>query len=501
MRKFVDRENRKTKSMTDTSELVVGVDLGTQGVRIIITDARGCVVAQTARALPVMPTTADGTFEQDPEQWWIVAADGLRAVMTHLADHTRLQALTVVSTSGTLCFLDMEGNSVRPAIMYSDQRAQNEAALFNHVGNTLISRVGYRFNASFSLPKLLWVQRHEPHTFAATRFFAHAADLLVGRLTGEHGVSDWSHALKSGYDLIEECWPDFIDDKFGLPGDRFPQIVPPGTLIGQVTPAAAAMTGLPSGLRVIAGMTDGCAAQIAGGANEPGQWLSVLGTTLGIKGVTTELLRDPQGRIYSHRHPTGIWLPGGASNTGGEVLAHRFGGVDLTVLDRQAEAITPSGLVSYPLERVGERFPFINPQARGFVLGTTATPEAFYTACLEGVGYLERLAYATLAALGAPIEEPIRMAGGGARSHVWLQIRANILNRPLVVPRQTEAAFGAAILAASASLHPDLISATRAMVHLDREITPQPDTSPYEEAYARFLVACYERGYLASPNV
>ncbi len=485
--------------MADTSELVAGVDLGTQGVRVILADAGGNVVAQATQALPVTPATGDGTFEQDPEQWWTAAADGLRAAIAQISDSMRLQALTVTATSGTLCLLDREGDPVRPALMYSDQRAQNEAALLNHVGSALISRVGYRFNASFSLPKLLWVQRREPHTFAATRFFAHAADLLVGRLTGEYGVSDWSHALKSGYDLIEECWPDFIKDKFGLPGDRFPQVVPPGTLIGRVTAAAAETTGLPSGLPVIAGMTDGCTAQIAGGANEPGQWLSVLGTTLGLKGVTRRLLRDPQGRIYSHRHPAGIWLPGGASSTGGEVLAHRFAGADLAALDRQAEALTPGDLVCYPLERVGERFPFVNPEARGFVLGNPTTPAELYTACLEGVGYLERLAYATLIDLGATVAGPIRMAGGGARSRVWLQIRANILNRPLVVPRQTEAAFGAAILAAGAGLYPDLISATRAMVHLDQEITPAPDTSAYEEGYARFIAACRERGYLPAP--
>lgn len=492
------------------SELVAGVDLGTQGVRVLIADASGTVVAGAARSFPIPPEHPDGMVEQDPEQWWEATAACLREATTALgARRADLRALAVTATSGTLCLLDAAGHPVRPAIMYSDRRATDEAVRLNDAGRSLTERLGYRFDRSFALPKLLWVQRHEPETFARARYFAHAADVLTGHLTGDYGISDWSHALKSGYDLLEARWPDFIGSALGLPGGHFPRIVPPGAVIGQVTTGASAATGLPAGCNVVAGMTDGCTAQIAGGAIEPGQWLSVLGTTLVVKGVTTALLRDPAGRVYCHRHPAGMWLPGGASNTGGEVLARRFGDADLATLDQRAAALTPGDLVCYPLERTGERFPFVSTTARGFVIdsntGAALTPEQvrnllpeqLYTACLEGVGYLERLAYATLAGLGAQVEGPIRTAGGGARSRVWLQIRANILNRPLVVPQHSEAAFGAAILAASAALHPDVSAATRAMVRLRDTIEPQaPIVAHYAERYEQFVMACRERGYL-----
>ncbi len=480
--------------------LVMGIDIGTQGARVIVADGAGQVIAQASHTFPPPSSAADGGFEQDPRQWQSAVAAGLREVTVALGERCDdLAALAITATSGTICPLDERGRPLRPALMYSDRRATAEAAHINSIGQSFTRRLGYRFDASFGLPKLLWLQRNEPDTFAAARYFAHAADVLIGQLTGDYGVSDWSHALKSGYDLIDERWPDFIETELGLPLDHFPRITRPGAVIGQVSARAAEETGLPVGLAIVAGMTDSCASQIAGGATEPGQWLSVLGTTLVFRGVTAELLRDPQGRVYSHRHPMGMWLPGGASSTGGETLARRFAGADLVALDRQAAALTPSGVICYPLERVGERFPFARPDARGFLLDEQAVAEGsplHYTACLEGVAYLERLGYTTLEGLGARIDSPICITGGGARSQVWSQIRADVLERSLLAPEQTEAAFGAAVLAASAMLYPDLSSATRAMTRMRAIIEPRLDAARYQEHYARFVAACRERGYL-----
>jgi xylulokinase len=487
---------------TSTPELVIGVDVGTQGVRVIIADPAGQVVSQASVPFPPETTFApqdEARFEQDPRQWWEATAACLRQATTTLPAPRRasLAALAVTATSGTICLLDRHGEPLHPAIMYSDQRATDEADWLNETGDTAIQRTGCRFQASSGLPRLLWLQRHHPDLVARARYFAHASDVLVGNLTGDYGVSDWSHALKTGYDLVENRWPDYISSLPGLPAANFPRIVPPGTIIGSVTPAAAAASGLPAGLAVVAGMTDGCTAQIAGGATEPGQWLSVLGTTLVIKGVTTTLLHTPHGHIYSHRHPAGSWLPGGASNTGGEVLARRFANANLATLDQRAARLTPTGLICYPLERIGERFPFARPDARGFLVGTPPSTDHHYTACLEGVGYVERLAYQRLAELGAaPIGGPLRVAGGGARSLPWLQIRADILNLPLLIPQQIEAAFGAAVLAASATCHHDLSTAARAMVHMRAQVDPHPHAERYTPLYQQFVAACRERDYL-----
>lgn len=486
-------------------ELFLGVDIGTQGVRAFVADATGTLVAHASKPLRLdaVPSLAPGWFEQHPQHWWEAMVACLHQITTTLGERCAgLHALAITATSGTVCVLDAQGRSIRPAIMYSDQRATEETALLNDAATTVNFQPGYRFSASFGLPKLLWLQRHEPATVARCHTFAHAGDVLVAQLTGTTGVSDWSQALKSGYDLCAERWPSDLLAAVGLPDTLFPRVVPPGTPIGDVTPHAAEATGLPAGLTVVAGLTDGCAAQVAGGAVEPGQWLSVLGTTLVLKGVTTDLLHDPHGRIYSHRHPQGLWLPGAASNTGGEVLARHFPNTDLAALDRQAANLTPSGIVCYPLQRIGERFPFDCPTAEGFVLGTASSNEQFYTACLEGVGYCERLAYETLDSMGAQIAGPVRATGGGARSVEWLRIRATILKRVLLVPQHPDAAMGAAALAASASAYPDLAAATRAMVRVQHEIEPLPEpaTAPYDQLYEQFVTACRERGYLDTPG-
>jgi xylulokinase len=481
--------------MADLGPLFIGVDLGTQGARALAADAAGAVLARAAAPLATS-TGPGGRVEQRPDEWWAAAAACLRAVTAELgARAAAIAALSVTATSGTICLLDAAGQPLGPAIMYSDRRAAAEAELLNLAAGQL-GRRAPRFDASFGLPKLLWLLRHAPDALAQAAHVAHAADLIVGRLCGDYGVSDWSHALKSGYDLIGLRWPAELLDAVGLPAHKLPRVVAPASPLGRVGPQAAAATGLPAHTLVIAGMSDGCAAQIAGGAAAPGQWLSVLGTTLVLKGVSADLPADPSGAIYAHRHPDGHWLPGAASATGGGALAARFPGADLAALDVQAAALTPSGALCYPLQGIGERFPFASPAARSFLLGAESGGPAEYTAILEGVAYLERLSYELLEGLGYTVEGPIRAAGGGARSPLWLQLRADVLGRPLLVPAEVEAAFGAAVLAAAVA-HPGLSAATRAMSHVRAEVPPRPDAARYQQPYARFCAELRERGYLA----
>lgn len=274
----------------------------------------------------------------------------------------------------------------------------------------------------------------------------------------------------------------------------------PGSPIGPLVPSIASALRLSSHVLVVAGLTDGCASQFAAGATEPGAWVSSLGTTLTIKGVSSELVKDPQGRIYCHRHPELGWLPGGASNTGGEVLAQRFPGADLAAYDTRAAALVPTSLLAYPLVRHGERLPFVVPGAEGFIVGESDLhPDLLYAAFLEGVALLERLAYAVVSDLGVPVVGPIRTVGGAARSQLWLRIRASVCNRPFIVPEVADAAMGAAVVAAAGRLHPDLRSATRAMVRSSSEVAPDPGWVPaYEERYARFKDELRARGYLAT---
>jgi len=470
---------------SSSSDLLVGgIDVGTQGMRVVVVDLAGRLRAHSAESFAA---SAGGSGEADPERWWAAACRCLRRV-TRMIDPAALQALAVTSTSGTVVLLDARDRPLRPALMYSDRRAVAEA---EHLNATLGSDA---VQPSDPPAKLLWVRRHDPESWARTARVAHAADVLTARLTGTW-ATDWSHALKSGYDVVHMRWSRALETA-GVSATLFPPVVPPGTVIGTAH-ASAADTGLAPGTSVVAGMTDGCTSQLAAGASAPGEWCSTLGTTLVLKGVTTARLSDASRGIYSHRHPDGLWMPGGASATGGECLRREFPDADLPAMDDLAASLTPTGLVAYPLIGSGERFPFVAPHAAGFLLGRPGSAAERYAAYLEGVAYVERLAYEVLAQLDAEVGDVIATAGGGARSRIWMQIRSDVLDRRLRRPVLPEAAAGAAILAAMPVTGESLQQRVRSMVHADWEAAPRPRLQgAYLANYNAFVSALVERGYL-----
>lgn len=482
---------------------VIGIDVGTQGARVVACDPQGVIQAQAAEPFDLSSGSElpPRWAEQSPEMWWAAVSQCLRRLVTDLRRQGHppetIQALAVTSTSGTILPVNEQGDPLRPAMMYNDSRAQTEAEEVQAAGSDLAAALGYRFNASFALAKILWLRRHEPQLFEAAHRFIHAADFIAGRLTGEYGLTNFSDALKTGYDLLQGRWPAFIEQALEIPLHQLPAVLPPGALLAPTSPGCAEATGLPAGIPVLAGMTDGCTSQISTGAVAPGDWNSTLGTTLVIKGVSEQLLLDPPGRIYSHRHPDGYWLPGGASNTGGEAMARRFPQEKWADFNAQVLDLAPTGVIVYPLARLGERFPFAHAGAEGFVLGQPSDEATDYVAHLEGVGYVERLAYEVLADIGATISDTIYSAGGATRSLAWSQLRADILGRTLVRPDVTGGAMGAAIIAAAGSWYEGLIPAARAMVRLVEQIEPRPaQIAAYEDYYQQFKEACASRGYI-----
>ena len=476
--------------------------MGTQGARAIACDAAGRVLAEAAAPFAHKPKAPKpGWHEQDPGDWWKASAACLQAVAGELRaagygsmDPTRL---AVASTSGTVLLLGPKGRPTRRAIMYNDNRASAEAARINDVAGVFTDKVGYRFSASFALPKILWLAAHEPRKFKAAARIAHPADFLVGRLTGEYDASDTSNALKTGYDLVDGRWPAFVADALGLPLSKLPRILRPGETIGHVDTRVADRLGLSRLTMAVAGATDGTAGFLASGACRVGQWCSTLGTTLVLRGVSHGLVRDPRGRIYCHAHPEGHWLPGAASSCGGECLEVRFKGKDLRALDAAVARHLPNKLLIYPLARRGERFPFVDPEAEGFVKGRVTGQRALYAAYLEAVAFVERWGLEIMAELGAPIADPILASGGAAASDVWLQLRSDVLNRPLRVAADAHSAKGAALLAASSAIG-TLSEAVERMVHFEKSFEPRPDLRTYfDEKYARFRDACRKAYRLA----
>lgn len=482
-------------------EIVIGIDLGTQGARALAVDLHGNVLAHAERRLAAQAPTElpAGWFEQAPLDWRETVVATLHDLAANLGEHLHeVRALAACGTSGTLCLVDAEGTPLRPAIMYSDMRATAQVGPAAEAWRTLAASVGYTVTSSFALPRLLWVQAHEPHILARARWALSPADLVAGWLSGVWGVSDWTNMLKTGYDTFRQCWPDALFSQVGISTDLLPRVQPPGTVIGLLRRTVAHELGLPLDTLVVSGATDGIASQFASGASAPGQWNTTIGTTLVLKGVSRQIVADPLGRVYCHRHPDGFWLPGGASSTGAECLNERFGAAVLSALDATALAVSPTALTVYPLCRRGERFPFVRPEAEGFERGTARSDAERYAAYLEGIACVERLAYDTVSSLGAEVGETVYTAGGGTRGEALTQIRADTSGRTMRVAAVPEAAMGAAIMAASAITGDAVSVIAGEMVHLASETTPRPALrDAYDDVYGRFLSACKEQGYLS----
>jgi sugar (pentulose or hexulose) kinase len=314
------------------SRVWLGLDLGTQSARALAVSGSGAPLA--CGSCPLHSRRDGARHEQDPEEWWSALATACREAIAGLAGRS-VAGLALCGTSGTIVLVDQDGEALTPGVMYDDGRATGEVERVAEAGAELWDALGYRMQPSWALPKLLWLLRERPDELRGAGL-AHQVDFVLRRLVGPGVPSDSSHALKTGYDLLDDSWPHEVMSALGVPDGLLPDVVAPGTRLGEVNRAGAEATGIAEGTTVWAGMTDGCAAQIAAGALAVGSWNSVLGTTLGLKGVTPELLRDPLGTIYSHRSPDGHWLPGGASSTGAGVLSARFPDADLEALDRLA---------------------------------------------------------------------------------------------------------------------------------------------------------------------
>lgn len=468
--------------MSGAGPVYVGLDLGTGGVRAIAASAGGTIVG--SGEAPLRSRRDGERHEQDARSWWESAAAACRQALADVAP-ARVRAVATCATSGTIVLVDGDGEPLTAALMYDDGRASGQA---RHLG----------LAASWALPKLHWLLEHEPAARQSGARLAHQADVVTRRLTGRSVPSDASHALKTGYDPEATRFPATIDEDVRA---LLPDVVAPGTRLGEVCAEACARTGLPAGAAVIAGMTDGCAAQIAAGALRPGDWNSVLGTTLVLKGCSPRRIDDPARGVYSHRSPDGGWLPGGASSSGAGVLPATFPERDLDELGAHARAHEGTTVLAYPLVSRGERFPFAAPDAEPFMLGTPAGDAEHAAALMQGVALVERLCFEQLAQLGADAGGTLSLTGGATRNRAWCQLRADALGRSVQLPERSEPAFGMAILAAAAD-NGEPVAGAAARMTRTRDVL-QPRDAPrahLDEQYERLVAELQRRGWLEAPR-
>lgn len=474
----------------------IGIDIGTQGARVVVIDEKGIMAGSKEE---VFPLNSGSREEQSPVEWWSVCYGLLKRLCDELktfVDLGGVRAIAVTSTSGTIIPLDKENRPLHNAIMYSDGRSANEAEVCKVAAKAAGTQAFSTFNASCGLPKMLWFMNNHPEKTVQIGRFVHAADFIAGQLSGRFDVTDYTNALKSGYDIQELQWPDYIYKSLPIKKEWLPEVVAPGTPVGTLKNELAQQWGLGPQVVISSGMTDGCASQVASGAVHAGDWNTTIGTTLVIKGVTTKEIKDPSGAIYCHRHPEGYWMPGGASNTGADWISRLFGEAHLWALNEAAASLIPTGQLAWPLLAQGERFPFMAPQARGFA-PENLSQVALFTAYMEGVAYIERYAYERIQMLSGEAVRQVFTAGGGSKSDTWLTIRSNVLNLPLRKMKNVSGAAGAAVLAASVTHFNSLREAAGAMVQEEKLVAPQALLSArYEISYQAFIDCLQKKGYI-----
>ncbi len=485
--------------------ITLGIDLATASARCVALDTASGEVLTTASAPLPAPMRSTGGVSRQRSDYARVAFAVISDVCRELGSAARrVRALSVTGTSGTVVPCAGDGSPLGDARLYDDSSSGADVAALGLVGASSLGRM-------LSLHK-----EFRSSGGGGRQLMLATVDVVAAALVGEVVASDTSHTLKAGIDLGRRRWPEEAMAALGLATAGLPDLVPPGHILGTVSSSTTAALGLPDDVLVVAGMTDGCTAQISAGAVHPGDTLGVLGTTLVLKGVSPVELATGDGAVYSHLSPSGDFWPGGASSSGAGVLDTEFAGRDLAALDRAAAARGPSTVIRYPLSRVGERFPVADPRLASVTTGEPVDEVDAYRAVLEGVAFVERLGIETLARLGI---RPSRhtITGGATRSGTWNTIRATVLGPclggrpgsagsagpangqldPAVVLAPTGgSAVGAAILAAhSLTLAPTRSGTTPHLTETVDRLVPAPvpvsqdrsQADQLEQSYGAFL--------------
>ena len=414
--------------MTDSEPLGLGIDLGTSGLRVSVVNTSWEPLQEQAIPYP-------GEFRH-ADSW----RQGLIALMGQVepALKSRIAALAIDGTSGTLLACDQHGAPLGQALAYCDA-CPNQAAQ----AKALIAGEGAAASASGSVARALELldQLNWPESMAPLPLLRHQADWLMGWLMGHWRWGEEGNNLRLGWELERQCWSGELSSAAWAAA--LPQIVASGQALGSLQPQVAALLGLGSHCQVVSGTTDGNASVLAADP-APGDGVAVLGTTLVLKQFHNAPM---QGAGINNHRLAGRWLVGGASNAGAGVLRRFFSDQQLQELSRQIDPRQPSGLQLRPLPQRGERFPIDDPTLEPVLEPRPVSDALYLQGLLEGLCELERLGWQRLQQLVATPIQRVLSVGGGARNPQWRQLRRQALGLPVLDRSGTSAATAMARLA------------------------------------------------------
>jgi xylulokinase len=433
----------------------IGLDLGTTGVRVVAVDLDGHLVAEATGAYPLL-TPFPGWTEQRPEEWMDACYGALHDLVGKL-DGQEVGGLSFSGQMHGMVPLDAAGNVIRPAPLWNDQRTGEQVEAIERAvpRAELIRRTGNRAATGFQLPKVLWLRDEEPEAFGRLAKVLLPKDYVSYELTGRFAAEPSDGSGTGCLNLAAKSWDREILSAVGLTDVYFPEVIGSSDVVGGLTESAAVRCGLPAGLPIVAGAGDNAAAATGLGISNrfPNRGSISLGTSGVIFMPLSEPRPEPEGRVHLFCHADGDYhLLGVTLSAAGslqwyhDTLARDVSFAALT--EKAAESTPGSNGVTFRPYLAGERTPHMNPDLRGSWTGLSLanTEPDLIRSVMEGVAFSLRDAFDLVSNLASV--DHLLATGGGARSDLWLQMAADVLQVPLLRPNQDQgAAYGAALLA------------------------------------------------------
>ncbi len=474
---------------------LIGLDIGTTGCKAIVFASDGRILGQASREYPILTPRANWA-EQEAELVWTKAWEALGEAVSRAAQYNDVPVAMALSVQGEAVIpVDADGRALRPAILGMDTRTtgENKWLVSRFSRQKLFKRTGMPVHTINTLPKLLWLRRHEPRIWKGAHQFLLYEDFFLRRLVGRAVISHCLASRTQMYDLAKGDWADDILSECKIERERL-ALLPPlqGGVVGTLKKDLARSLGISGEVLLVSGGHDQACAALGSGVVKPGLAMVSTGTA-----EVVEVAMDKpklagqleKGGISVYRHVVpGLYLAMTLNHSGGLLLRWfrdtlcryecdkaRGEGKDAYELILAGAPEWPTGVMVLP-HFSGSGTPLLDTTSRGAIIGLTLTASraVIAKAILEGLTFELRINTDLLKKCGINIRE-LHAVGGGARSNLWLQLKADICKIPLHIPKVTEAAcLGAALLAGvGAGVYPDLVSAVSQMVQFERRVAPQ----------------------------
>ncbi len=486
---------------------LLGIDVGTSACKIAVFDRNGTVL-ETATGEYEVYYPQTGWAEQDPDEWWRVICSTMKYIFSKSQiKPEEIAGIGIDGQSWSAIAVDKEGSVLTNTPIWMDTRADDICReLSEKVGEQRIFEVaGNSLQPSYSTAKIIWYQRNMPQMYENIYKVLQSNSYIAYRLTGQ-----MTQDLSQGYgfhcfDMHTGTWDQAMCEALGIPAQILPEIHPCHEVIGTVTKAAAAQSGLAEGTPVVAGGLDAACGTLGAGVIHAGETQEQGGQAGGMSICIDSYKADPRLILSSHVVP-GKWLLQGGTTGGGGAMrwlekefgafereeGRRTGKSSLDLFNEAAASVPPGsdGLIFLPY-MAGERSPLWNPYAKGVYYGMDfgKTKGHFIRAVMEGVAMSLRHNLEVAAEAGASVDV-LRAMGGSANSLLWTQIKSDVTGKPVIVPSSdTATTLGAAILAGvGVGIYEDFEEAVKLTVENKRYHVPnQADSNIYDRNYRKYL--------------